>query len=44
MVLRDEGTNGEHDMHTAFELADFETVDVTIHDLQEKQTTLEEYQ
>ena len=44
MILRDEGTNGEHDMHTAFGLAGFETVDVTITDLQEKRTKVSEYQ
>jgi hypothetical protein len=31
-------------MHTAFGLVDFETVDVTISDLQEKKTTVDEYQ
>lgn len=43
MVLRDEGTNGEHDMHTAFSLAWFESVDVTMTDLQEKRTSLSDY-
>lgn len=44
MILRDEWTNGEHDMHTAFGLAWFDPVDVTITDLQQGRTKIDQYE
>lgn len=41
MILRDEGTNGEHDMMTAFGLAWFDAIDTTVSDLITKKSSLE---
>lgn len=43
-VLREEGTNGEDEMRSAFYLAGFDVADITMTDLLEGRTTLDQFQ